>query len=235
MDVDTQEMHAGYPQKSTSRQQQKLSLPQQERVFSVAVGAGSLLYGLRRGGILGLAVGAAGAWLAYRGLAGEQSGPLHFSTALTVERPAEELYQFWHGFTRLPQVMKYISDIRTTGEGRTHWVIETPGGGTVEWDSEVVEDVPNELIGWRTLEGSDIHHEGRIRFRQAPTGRGTEVELDLHYEPLGGTLGTTVARFLNTTTEEVAREDLRRFKRLMESGEIPTGARTAGQSQGGSV
>lgn len=228
MDVSTQGTQAG-----SSYQKRKLNLPEQERIFSVAVGTGSLLYGLRRGGVLGLAVGAAGAWLAYRGLSGEQAEPQHFSTSLTIDRSPEDLYQFWHGFTRLPQVLRYIDDIQTTGEGRTHWVAGTPGGGKIEWDSEVTEDVPNEQISWHTTEGSDIHHEGHVSFRQAPTGRGTEVELELRYEPLGGTLGTTVARYLNSMTEGAAREDLRRFKRLMEGGEIPTGSRTANASQGG--
>jgi len=210
----------------------KMTLRDQERIASLAIGAGSLLYGLRRGGVMGVAVGAMGALLTYRGLVDDRADTQHFTVHLTIDRAPEDLYQFWHGFTRLPQVLNYITDIRSIqGEQRTHWVAEAPGGATVEWDAEVTEDVPNERIAWRTLEGADISNWGSIRFRPAPAGRGTEVELELHYEPPGGMLSKTLVRFLNSMTAEAAREDLRRFKRLMETGEVPTASRAATGSQ----
>lgn len=215
-----------------------------ERKVSLAVGAVSLAYGVRRGGPVGWAVAAAGGVLGQRGITGHCYGndligrnsakatdrglmgqrPLHFKTGVTIARPPAELYEAWRGFAKLPMFMKYIGEIRPAGPNRTHWVARGPLGTKVEWDAEVVEEVPNERIAWRSLEGSDIHQSGEIDFRPAPGGRGTEVQLDLQYEAPVGKLTQTVGRFINTLTEEAAREDLRRFKRLMESGEVATGA-----------
>lgn len=217
-----------------------------DRRISLAAGAGSLLYGLRRGGLFGLALSAVGGLFIYRGasghcpmfarihhssvrpgdrgLFGEHAGPLHFTTGLTIRRSPEELYQFWRGFTRLPEFMKYIKEVRPSAGERTHWVAEIPRAGRVEWEAEVVRDVPNESISWRSVEGSDVPQQGEIRFRPGPDGKGTEVELDIRYEPPAGKLGKTFSGLLNTLTKEAAREDLRRFKRLMETGEIPTGS-----------
>ncbi len=223
-----------------------------DRKISLAAGAGSLLYGLKRGGLSGLALSAVGGVLMYRGasghcgmlasmgrstvkpadqgLFGERSGPRHFTIGLTIRRSPEELYQFWRGFTRLPEFMKYIKEVRPgsgagTGIGeRSHWVAETPIGGRLEWEAEVIHDVPNESISWRSLEGSDVPQQGEIRFHPGPDGTGTEVELDVRYYPPAGKLGQAFGGLLNTLTKEAAREDLRRFKRLMETGEIPTGS-----------
>lgn len=219
----------------------------QERKVSLLAGAGSLIFALRRGGLFGLAVGALGGLLGYRGATGHcpvfarlgkstarpsdqglfGTAPLHITTGVTIGREPQELYQFWRGFTRLPTFMKFITEVRPSGEQRTHWVAESPLGGKLEWESEVTEDVPNERIAWRATEDSKIAHSGEIRFRSAPAGRGTEVELDLHYEVPGGNLGKAWKGFVKSMTEQAIREDLRRFKRLMETREIPTNAVTS--------
>ena len=219
----------------------------QERKASLIAGLGSLIFALRRGGLSGLAMGALGGMLSYRGVTGHcpvytamgkstakptDRGlfgpvPLHVTTGMTIAREPQELYQFWRDFTRLPTFMKFIAEVRPSGEQRTHWVAESPLGGRLEWESEVVEDVPNERIVWRATEDSQVKHDGEIRFRCAPAGRGTEVELDLRYEVPAGKLGKALGGFLNSMTEQALREDLRRFKRLMESHEIPTNAVTS--------
>ncbi|MEX0732266.1 MAG: SRPBCC family protein [Aquisalimonadaceae bacterium] len=224
MAVETRETPAENSQRR--RSQQRSSLRDREKIITLALGTGAIYLGLRRGGLLGLAAGALGTLLTYRGLTHARARPLHFVTGVTIDRPPEELYQFWHGFTNLPRFMKSIRNIQPIGDDRTHWVAAPAGAGEIEWDAEVVDDIPNEQIGWRTVEGSDIHHQGRIRFHPAPAGRGTEVELEVRYEPVGSTLAGAMGRYLNTVTEAAAREDLRRFKRLMESGEIPTGSIT---------
>lgn len=216
----------------------------QERKASLIGGAGSLIFALRRGGILGLALAAVGGLLSYRGITGYcpmfarwgkstakatdrglfSTAPLHITTGVTIGREPQELYQFWRDFTRLPTFMKFITEVRPSGEDRIHWVAESPLGGKLEWDSEVVADVPNQRIAWRATEDSPINHSGEIRFRSAPAGRGTEVELDLNYEAPGGKLSKALGGFLNSMTEQAVREDLRRFKWLMEAREIPTNA-----------
>jgi uncharacterized membrane protein len=249
MELDTPHSHSLQRQTDSYR-----NVGDSDRKISLVAGAGSMLYGLTRGGMLGLALTAVGGLFVYRGLSGhcpmfsrmgystarpsdrglfgEQRGPLHFTTGVTIQRSPEELYDFWHGFTHLPRFMKFIRDVRPSGGDRTHWVAEIPGMGQVEWESEVVRDVPNESISWRSVEGSEIPQEGEIRFRRAPDGKGTEVELDMRYEPPAGRLGRAFGGLLNVMTKEAAREDLRRFKRLMETGEIPTGSsQTADVSQ----
>lgn len=237
------------PSGRRSRTDEYRNVGDQERAVSLLAGFGSVLLGLRRGGSQCLLLGGLGGYLTYRGVTGHcpaygwaginsvrpgdqglferPSEPLRLSAGVTVGRTPEALYQTWRDFTYLPTFMEYISSVRPIGEGRTHWVAETPVGAQLEWDSEVIQDVPNERISWRSLEGADIGQRGEVRFRPAPGDRGTEVEVELEYALPGGRLGTAAGGLVNAITEELVREDLRRFKRLMESGEIPTGVRAA--------
>ncbi|MEX1057245.1 MAG: SRPBCC family protein [Natronospirillum sp.] len=198
-------------------------LADKERLLALTAGAGSILFGLRRGGALGIAAAAGGAWLAQAGLRKKTELTKEFTVRLTVGRPKQELYDFWHGFTQLPKVFQHVDEVREIGDGKTHWVMKTPGGVRLEWDSEVTRDIPGEEICWRTLpDSADIYNEGRVRFNEGPPGRGTEVELYLRYDAPGGLFSRAVGNFVNQATKEVAKSDLRRFKRLMESGEQPT-------------
>jgi uncharacterized membrane protein len=148
---------------------------------------------------------------------------------VTVNAPAEELYAFWSDFERLPSFMDHLVSVWQIDYRRSHWEAKAPLGRTVKWDAEIINEIPGELIGWRTLPGSDVVSAGSVRFKRASGGRGTEVRVRLQYDPPAGKVGATVAWLLGHEPSQTIREDLRRFKQLMETGEIPT---IKGQSRG---
>jgi uncharacterized membrane protein len=136
-----------------------------------------------------------------------------------VRAPAEA-YEAWHDFERLPRFMTHLESVRQTGGGRSHWKAKAPAGRTVEWDAEVVDDRPGELIAWRSLPGADVANAGTVRFSDAPGDRGTEIRLELEYSPPGGARGATVAKLFGEEPDQQARDDLRRFKQVLETGEV---------------
>lgn len=139
---------------------------------------------------------------------------------VTIDRPRSELYAFWRDFENLPRFMENIERIDVLGPDRTHWVVKAPAGNRVEWDSVLTEDRPNERIAWSTTEDSSIRHSGSIEFRDAHGGRGTEVVATIVYDPPGGAIGKALAKLFQREPKIQARRDLRRFKQLMETGEI---------------
>jgi uncharacterized membrane protein len=139
---------------------------------------------------------------------------------ITINRPPEEIYRFWRDPTNLPRFMRRLESVQATAERRTHWRARGPGGASVEWDAEIVDDRPPSLIAWRTLPGAPVDHAGVVRFERAPGGRGTQVAVELEYTPPGGALGAAVARGLGRAPEQELPEDLRRLKQLMETGGI---------------
>jgi len=139
---------------------------------------------------------------------------------ITLDRPADALYRFWRDFTNHPKFMERVETVQVTGERRSHWRARGPAGTTVEWDSEVTEERPNELIAWRTLPGASIEHTGSVRFEPAPGGRGTVVTVEMQYSPPGGAITAAAAKMLGYAPEQQLQEDLRRFKQLMETGEV---------------
>jgi len=147
-------------------------------------------------------------------------GIIHTRRAITVGRPVEEVYNFWHNFENLPQFMRHLESVTTTGERRSHWKAKAPAGASVEWDAETTDDRPNELIAWRSVEGSDVYNAGTVRFREAPGGRGTEVRVDIEYDPPFGKLGSKVAMLWREEPGQQVQDDLRHFKQVMETGEI---------------
>ena len=149
-----------------------------------------------------------------------KGGTNQVKKSLIINRPPEELYQFWRDFRNLPRIMKHLKDVRVTGEGRSHWVASAPAGTSVEWDAEVTEDRPNELIAWRSLEGSEVETKGSVRFEPAPGERGTIVRVELEYTPPGGALGAAVAWLSGVDAGQQAQESLRCFKQVMETGEV---------------
>lgn len=145
---------------------------------------------------------------------------------VTIARPRQELYDFWREFGNLPQFMENVESVRTTGtDGRAIWTIKAPGGRSVEIETGIAREQPGELIAWRSIEGSDVDTEGRVTFRDAPGERGTRVEAIIAYKPPGGELGRMLAHLFLREPEVQARHDLKRFKMLMETGEIATSAR----------
>ena len=140
---------------------------------------------------------------------------------VTINRPREELYAFWRDFRNLALFMENVERVEVGDDRRSHWVIKAPAGKTVEWDSVIVEDEPGRLIAWESVEGADIKNAGRIEFRDGPPGRGTEVSATIAYDPPGGDLGKLIAKLFQKEPKIQARRELRRFKQLMETGEIP--------------
>jgi uncharacterized membrane protein len=144
-------------------------------------------------------------------------GTIILSAGVTVNRSASDAYALWRDFSRLPEFMIHL---RSVSEDGRHWVAEAPGGATVEWDAEVTEDEPDRLLAWRSVEGADVPNAGVVRFGPAPGGRGTEVRVELTYQPPAGRLGDTVARLLGEQPRQQVTDDLRRFKQILETGEV---------------
>jgi len=145
---------------------------------------------------------------------------IRVSKSVTIKRPREAVYGFWQQLENLPRFMYHLQEVRATGKGRSHWVARAPAGQQVEWDAEIVENRPGELIAWRALPGGDIQHEGSVRFRPAPADRGTEVEVALQYDAPGGKAGALIASLFGEEPAQQIRDDLRRFKQVMETGEV---------------
>ena len=145
---------------------------------------------------------------------------------VTIDKPRAELFAFWRDFTNLSSFMENLEEVRPAENGATTWVIKGPMDRSIDVVTKVVEEEEGELIAWRSVEGSTIDTEGRVKFRDAPGGRGTHVELIVSYKPPAGEVGRLVAKLLRREPEVQARHDLKRFKMLMETGEIATSART---------
>lgn len=159
-----------------------------------------------------------------------RNGTRVVSTFLINKSP-EELYRFWHNFANLPTFMEPLQSVQVIDEKRSHWVTRAPSiaGGKVEWDAQITRDDPNTCIEWQSLPGSDVINSGAVRFEKAPGDRGTMVHVTLDYQPPAGQLGRWVAKLFGEVPERQIKEDLRNFKRLMETGEIIT---TIGQPRG---
>ncbi len=145
---------------------------------------------------------------------------VHVSRSVTVKRSRDVVFQFWRQLENLPRFMLHLQSVTVTGDGRSHWITSAPAGQRLEWDAEIIDERPNERLSWRSLEGSDVRHQGAVIFRDAPADRGTEVEVDLHYDAPAGKVG---APWRSSSVKEPAQQtadDLRRFKQVMETGEV---------------
>jgi uncharacterized membrane protein len=153
---------------------------------------------------------------------------VHAEESVTINRPIAEVYRFWRNFENLPKFMKHLEAVSTRDAGVSHWVARGPAGMKVEWDARIINEIDDKLIGWQSLDGSMVSTAGSVNFRETP--RGTDVRVHLQYNPPAGKLGAAVARLFGEDPSVQIHEDLRRFKQLMETGEIPT---TDGQPRGG--
>ncbi|HUD95055.1 SRPBCC family protein [Sphingobium sp.] len=159
----------------------------------------------------------------------EPKGDSQSGKTVTIDRPRQELYDYWRALENLPTFMENVVLVDALGEGRYHWVVKAPAGKTVEWIAAITEDRSGEFIAWASEPGADVPNSGRIDFRDAPGGRGTWVTATILYDPPGGIIGKVVATLFQREPAIQARRDLRRFKQLMETGEIATGAYTKAQ------
>jgi uncharacterized membrane protein len=215
-----------------------------ERLISAAAGAVLAFQGLGRRDLVGAAVAGVGGILIYRGATGHcavyerlgvsgvqegrrrgrEPGGVHVVESFLIGKSPEELYAFWRNFENFPQFMSHVESVRKIDEHRSHWVAKAPKiyGGKVEWDAEVTADEPNSRIAWRALPESDVQHRGEVRFQRALGERGAIVRVELDYQPPAGQMGRWVAKLFGEEPEQQIRDDLRKVKRLMEVGEIPT-------------
>jgi uncharacterized membrane protein len=235
-----------------SRARSDRNLSEFERWASIAAGAGLAIYGLTRLKRNGWMHAGLGALLLRRGATAhcDVYEALGLNTAadpgdtraalrgargvnvlesVTINRSIEELYRFWRNLENLPRFMRHLESVEKVTDTISHWRAKGPAGSIVEWDAEIHNEVPNQVIGWRSLEGADVVSAGSVNFDSAAAGRGTRVTVNLQYSPPGGKVGAAVARLFGRDAETEIREDLRRFKQLVEAGEVPT---TSGQPRG---
>jgi uncharacterized membrane protein len=228
-----------------------------ERIASTVAGGALVTYGLKQGGLSGTVMTVLGGALLFRGTTGHchtydalgintavdvpegtrkspfkrnslLTGKIHVSKALTINKSAAELYEFWRNFSNLPVFMRHLESVVVLDEKTSHWIAKAPLGQTVQWDAEVTSDIPNERIGWKSLEGADIANSGVVEFLST-RNRGTEIKVTMTYEAPGGKLGEWIAWALGEEPSIQVAEDLRRFKSLMETGLI---MKTEGQTSG---
>jgi uncharacterized membrane protein len=214
-----------------------------ERGASVTMGTALLALALsQRRKPEAFAFGLAGAYLAWRGATGHcplyealDTGTAEYSederldagghddvsieAVATIARPPDEVYAFFRRLENAPRFMAFIESVHETGATRSRWVARTPAGQTLEWEAEILEDIPGELIAWRSDPEALLLHAGAVRFRPAPGGRGTEVRLDIEYDPPASAIGRSIAMLFGPATEYRVEEDLRRLKQLLEAGE----------------
>jgi uncharacterized membrane protein len=222
-----------------------------ERWLTLAAGGALTAYGLKRRDPQGGLAAVAGAALLYRGGTGHcdvyqalginragngyaaiadagsdtraQLGGrrgVHVEESITINKPVAEVYRFWRNFENLPQFMDHLESVSMREEGISHWVAKGPARMKVEWDARVINEVENQVIGWQSLEGSMVSTAGSVNFEETP--RGTAIRVHFQYNPPGGKLGAAVAKLFGEEPNQTVREDLRRLKQILETGEVPT-------------
>lgn len=154
-------------------------------------------------------------------------GTVRLSAQITVGASPAAVYEFWKDLGNLPRFMGHLESVRVTEGGRSHWKAKAPAGLTAEWDAETIEDRPNEYIAWHSLENEPVDNLGSVTFIKAPAGRGTEVHLEMEYHPRGGVVGAKLANLFKKIPQAALSADLKRFKQMMELGEITLSDSTA--------
>lgn len=213
-----------------------------ERWGSMAGGVALALYGVSRRSAAGWLMAGAGALLLRRGASGHcdtyqmlgintagsgsdsrqalsGSGGVHVEESVTINRPVEELYRFWRNLENLPRFMRHLESVERVTDTLSRWRAKGPAGADIEWNAEIINEVPNKVIGWRSLEGSDVVSAGSVNF-DTSGGRGTRVRVRLQYSPPGGKVGAAVARWMGRDAATEIRQDLQQFKQLVESGQL---------------
>lgn len=214
----------------------RINIEQLERVASVATGLLLFSLGLGRAirlkplGLLGVA---AGAYLVNRGASGncailQKAGKdtnekvndaLIIRETMFIDRPRQEVFAAWRKLENLPKFMKHLKKVEQLDSKRSHWEANIPGGlgSTIEWEAEITDELEDEYIAWRSVWNAIIDNAGEVAFRDAPIGYGTEIQATILYRPPAGDVGTTIAAYFNSRFEELLREDLLRFKYMLEN------------------
>jgi uncharacterized membrane protein len=227
------------------------NISEPERWLSVIFGSALAAYGLKRRSLPGIALSGVGGALVWRGATGhcmvyeaagistaEPQGDnvsvpygrgVRVEKSVTINSTPEELYAFWRNFENLPRFMHNLEAVEVHDTKRSRWVAKGPANSKVEWEAEIINEIPNELIGWRSVEGSQVDNAGSVHFERATGGRGTELKVVLRYDPPAGKFGAGVSKLFGEDPAINVQEDLRRLKMLVETGELAT---IKGQSTG---
>ncbi|MDB9527735.1 SRPBCC family protein [Oscillatoria sp. CS-180] len=211
-----------------------------ERWASIVGGGALVLSGLKQRSLRGILTAIAGSGLVYQGAQRNSTvkqvedalgldHAIRVEKTITINRSAADLYSFWRNLENLPKFMKHLQTVQVKDDIHSHWVANAPLGQTVEWDAVIVNDEPNHLIAWTSVDGAEIENSGFVRFQPAPGDRGTEVKVVMEYQPPGGALTAAIAKLFGEEPEQQVGDELNRFKQLMETGKIAT---VEGQSQG---
>ncbi|MFP2906671.1 SRPBCC family protein [Pyxidicoccus sp. 3LFB2] len=225
------------------------------QVASAVLGGVLLSMGLKSRSLAGMAVALAGGGLIYQGTRGQaaaRSGPgvrslqeggspeagtkrgkVVLERSITIQKPASELYRAWRVAENLSKVMGHFADVTTAGPDLQHWKVRGPLGRSFEWDSHIVEEHPGEFLRWESMPGAELRNEGWVRFRPAPGDWGTVVTLRFRFDPPGGALGDAALKLLGDAPTALANKALKRFKSLVETGEIATTRHNPAARDGG--
>lgn len=187
-------------------------------------GAGALaLLAISRKSKTGVALAVSGGLLAHYFTKGAGTPRrFHAEASFALNTTPDEAYRLWRNFENLPLFMRHLESVRVKGDRRSRWTAIGPLGRQVTWEAEIIDEKSNEWIIWRSLPGSDLFNTGSVEFRTAPGGRGAIVTATMDYEPPAGAIGRAFATMFGKNPQFTLREDLRRFKALVEAGEIPT-------------
>jgi uncharacterized membrane protein len=208
-----------------------------QRALAGAFGTGLATYGYFRGGLRGLSLCALGGALLARATANENLGTLvkgkgiYVEKTLRIDAPVEQVFAYWRNLENFPQWMSHVREVRYIGGDRFHWTVDGPAGIPVEWDAELLNVRDNREMTWRSVDGSEVEHTGRVRFE--PDGEGSRVHVQMRYAPPGGVIGHAVAKAFGADPKSEMDEDLLRLKSLIETGRLPRDAaamRLAGES-----
>jgi uncharacterized membrane protein len=222
------------------------SLAEAENWLALGTGALMLLLGASRRSAVGACVAVSAAPLLYRGITGRWpaivDGDRHSDNtraalagergvrvreSVRLEMPVADVYRFWRRLENLPQFMKHLDSVTVAPDGTSHWTAAGPAGLRVEWDAEIINEVENKVLAWRSLPGSDVVTAGSVNFDSVRGDRSTQVSVHLQYAPPAGKAGALIASLFGREPSQTVREDLRHFKQLLEAGEIPRATATA--------
>lgn len=215
-------------QQGSANQQNSSALPFGPK--TLVFGATALIaYGLSRRSKAGTAIAAAGGLMAWQAMRSNGAEPNETRATFLINATPDRAYSMWRDFQNLPRFMAQLKQVRVIDNRRSEWTALGPMDREVRWTAEITEDSPNQRIAWRSLPESDVQTSGSVSFRPDPLGRGTFITAEMQYQLPGGAISTGLATAAGRNPEFLIRENLRRFKALLESGEVPT---TAGQTHG---